>query len=500
MATSDTIIRLLREGQQPARALYERLGVSQPTLSRMVAQLGESILRFGKARQTQYALRRKVGSHDKFPLFRVSELGNLEQWGILHPVMPAAYLVEILPNNADGPRMDFHHGLPWYLQDMRPQGFLGRAFARYHGPMLGLPTDPNRWSDDQSLLALAHFGLDCPGNLLVGEEAASVYQTGALFSTAGGNLLSVPAEQRMHKYPEFARMALAGEIVGLSAGGEQPKFNIEVLCDGQSVHVMVKFTAPQDNAATRRWRSLLICEHLAFQVLRGWMPTSHSQLLNVETGGFADQLFLEVPRFDRIGNRGRCSVVSLKALDDEFTGLAADWPRVAAALVQAGKLGESVYEQVQKLYVFGVLIGNGDMHPGNLSFFVDEVTNPAPELADMAQASPPNMKALAPVGSLIPTFPQQPNRCATFTLTLAPVYDMLPMSLAPKPSGQIPGALPMPKVGINPPLEIWRAMLPLSCDYWRQVAAHSGVADDVRQIAHNQAEILSRLLNLTVPI
>ena len=58
----------------------------------MVAQLGESALRFGKARQTQYALRRKIGAHEKFPLFCINATGSLEQWGILHPVTPEAYL------------------------------------------------------------------------------------------------------------------------------------------------------------------------------------------------------------------------------------------------------------------------------------------------------------------------------------------------------------------------------------------------------------------------
>jgi hypothetical protein len=425
----------------------------------MVAQLGESILRFGKARQTQYALRRKIGSHEMFPLFRVSITGDLEQWGVLHPVMPESYLLETWANHAGEARMDLHHGLPWFLQDMRPQGFLGRAFARFHGPILGLPADPNRWNDDQTLLALTNTGHDCPGNLLVGEEAASIYQTGALFSLADRNLPPVPDDQRLQKYPEFARLALAGEVVGSSAGGEQPKFNIEILRDGQPLHVMVKFTAPQDNAATRRWRSLLICEHIAFQVLGELLPSSHSHLLSIETGGATSQLFLEVPRFDRIGDRGRCGVVSLKALDDEFAGLAADWPKIAAALVQLGMLSDAVYQQIQKLHAFGVLIGNSDMHPGNLSFFVDDVTKPAPEF------------------------------------NLAPVYDMLPMSLAPRPSGQIPEVLPMPKVGINPPLAIWREMLPLACNYWRQVAEHQGVADDVRQLAENQAEILSQPLN-----
>lgn len=457
MATNETVTKILREGPQPARALYERLGISQPTLSRLTNQLGESILRFGKARQTQYALRRKLGSHITFPLYRVSASGDLEQWGLLHPIMPEGYLVETWATQLNEARTEIHPGLPWYLQDMRPQGFSGRSFARFHGPMLGLPVDPNRWSDDQALLALANTGHDTPGNLMVGEESASHFQTNALFSKLDGAFQPVPAEQRLQAYPEFARLALSGEVIGSSAGGEQPKFNIRTLRDGQPVHVMVKFSAPQDNATTRRWRSLLICEHLAFEVLSEVFPGSKSELLSADVNGVS-QLFLEVPRFDRVGDRGRLGVVSLKALDDEFAGLATDWPRIAAALLQSGKLSEAVYQQVQKLYAFGVLIGNGDMHPGNLSFFVDDMAKPNPAYA------------------------------------LTPVYDMLPMSLAPRPSGQIPDALPVPRIGVNPPLEVWKEMLPLAIRYWHQVAAYPGVEDDVRQIAQKQAAILTSTL------
>jgi hypothetical protein len=457
MAASDTVVQILRAGPQPARVLYERLGVSQPTLSRLINQLGESILRFGKARQTQYALRRKLGSHAAFPLYRVDASGNLEQWGALHPIMPEGYLVETWASQTHEARLEVHSGLPWYLQDMRPQGFLGRSFARLHGPLLGLPIDPNRWSDDQTLLALAHTGDDMPGKLLVGEEAAASFQTVALFTSEDEVRLPIPADRRLQDYPRLASRALSGEVVGSSAGGEQPKFNCVVMRDGSPVLVMVKFTAPQDNEATRRWRSLLICEHIAFQVLRDLFPGSASELLSVDVNG-TPQLFLEVARFDRAGRRGRLGVVSLKALDDEFVGLAADWPKIAAALVQSGKLGEDVYLQVQKLYAFGVLIGNGDMHPGNLTFFVDDVSS------------------------------------ATPVYTLAPVYDMLPMSLAPRPSGQIPDALPQPRIGINPPLEVWNEMLPLAIHYWGRVTEHSGVADDVKQMAQKQADMLSRSL------
>lgn len=457
MAASDTVIQILREGSQPARALYERIGISQPTLSRLVSQLGESILRFGKARQTQYALRRKLGAHTTFPLYRVNTTGNLEQWGALHPIMPEGYLVETWATPQNEARMELHQGLPWFLQDMRPQGFLGRSFARFHGPLLGLPVDPNRWSDDQTLLALANAEDNSPGNLLVGEESAASFQTDTLFTCEDEPSLSIQSDCRLQMYPRLASWALSGEVVGSSAGGEQPKFNTEILRDGKLVHVMVKFTAPQDNAATQRWRSLLICEHIAFQVLSALFPCSASELLTADADG-VPQLFLEAPRFDRLGRRGRLGVVSLKALDDEYTGLATDWPKIAAALVQSGKLNESVYRQVQKLHAFGVLIGNSDMHTGNLSFLVDDITKPEP------------------------------------AYTLAPVYDMLPMSLAPRPSGQIPDALPTPKISVNPPLDIWKEILPLAIHYWRQVAGHPGVADDVKQIAQRQIEILSRPL------
>ncbi len=454
MAAYDTVIQILREGPQPANALYERLSISQPTLSRLINQLGVSILRFGKARQSQYALRRKLGAHHSFPLYRVSASGSLEQWGQLHPIMPEGYLVETLATEQHDARSDVHAGMPWYLQDMRPQGFLGRSFARFHAPILGLPVDPTRWSDDQTLLAFAHTGYDAPGNLLLGEEAASHVQTAALFSNLDRTQPRIASDLRLNEYPKLAQRALAGEVVGSSAGGEQPKFNIEILREGKPVHVMVKFSAPQDNATTQRWRSLLVCEHIALQVLRVCFPSSESELLSAEVNG-VPQLFLEVPRFDRVGEKGRLGIVSLKALDDEFAGLSSDWQKISAALVQAGKMSDAVYQQVLKLHVFGVLIGNSDMHSGNLSFFVDDVTQPEP------------------------------------IITLAPVYDMLPMSLAPRPSGQIPDALPLPKVGVNPPLVVWKEMLPLAIRYWHQVAAHPGVADDVKQMAQKQADLLT---------
>ncbi len=60
-------------------------------------------------------------------------------------------------DEADGVR-ELHAGLPWFLDDMRPQGFMGRTFAHTH-PALGLAADPRHWSADDALKALASAGL-----------------------------------------------------------------------------------------------------------------------------------------------------------------------------------------------------------------------------------------------------------------------------------------------------------------------------------------------------
>ena len=47
-----------------------------------------------------------------------------------------------------------HGGLPWFLDDMRPQGFMGRTFAHAH-PELHLGNDPRPWNDYDVLRAIA---------------------------------------------------------------------------------------------------------------------------------------------------------------------------------------------------------------------------------------------------------------------------------------------------------------------------------------------------------
>ena len=68
-----------------------------------------------------------------------------------------------------------------------------------------------------------------------------------------------------------------------------------------------------------------------------------------------------VERFDRIGNLGRCAITSLSALDAECLSTGSSpWPVLTHKLAAA------------RLWAFGTLIGNTDMHSGNLSFITDQ--------------------------------------------------------------------------------------------------------------------------------
>ncbi|MDD3484964.1 MAG: hypothetical protein PHT68_18685, partial [Azovibrio restrictus] len=144
-------------------------------------------------------------------------------------------------------------GLPWWLSDMRPQGYLGRAYASAHATSLGLPTNPERWNDTEVIRALLAHGHDTVGNLLVGNIARDRF-------------LEMPAPSpvdRASAYPALAQAASTGEAAGSSAGGEQPKFCAYT----DQGHVLVKFSAPDDNPVSARWRDLLLAEHLALATL-----------------------------------------------------------------------------------------------------------------------------------------------------------------------------------------------------------------------------------------
>jgi hypothetical protein len=339
-----SVLDELGRGVLSAADLRERLGVSPPTLMRMVRGAGRDVVRIGRARATRYALRRRWPNLDRsrFPLFRIDGTGSAESAGELMTL--AARQSVWMPAGR------VSSGLPIELVDARPSGFLGTHFAAIHAD-LRLPPRLSDWSDHHILIAMSRRGEDLPGNLIVGEESFARWQ--ALESVA----------TTRNEYPALAGATIAGHPPGSSAGGERPKFG--VLVGGR--HVLVKFAARAGTAdvVARRWCDLLVLEGTALDVV-GSRGISAARTSVIET---PSHWFLESERFDRVGARGRRGVVSLAAIHDDS---ADPWARAATSLAEAGRLTVEDARRLRWLDAFGALIGNTDRHQYNILFFTEE--------------------------------------------------------------------------------------------------------------------------------
>lgn len=193
-------------------------------------------------------------------------------------------------------------GMPWFLHDMRPQGLLGRLVTQRCAPQLGLDPDILRWHENAVLTAPLLRGDDGPGNVVLGDQS--------LDRALGNTPSMMPLHDRGQRYAQQARATQAGEQVGSSAAGEQPKFTVCVEGADEPHHVLMKFSERVDgNPVSRRWTDLLICESLASQLLR---KVGHASAHD-ELGWSDDPLFLQSTRFDRHGVHGRRGVAgSLK--------------------------------------------------------------------------------------------------------------------------------------------------------------------------------------------
>jgi hypothetical protein len=410
----ESIRTQLASGPVRARQLSELIGISQPTISRALNSLGNEIIRIGAGPSIQYALRDQVRGLSDIPIYRVDIAGRIRQLGTLVPVRPEGFVM--LQDDGD----TLHtHGLPWWLFDMRPQGYLGRAYALRHATELGLPAQLNEWSDTHALRALLAHGHDAVGNLLLGESSRGHFLT--MPSPA-----PIPVQERGEAFVRMAEEAARGEVPGSSAGGEQPKFTAYVETPNGSQHVLVKFTNARDNEISERWRDLLLAEHLAMQTLRqAGISAAETQIVD-----YGLQRFLQVERFDRIGERGRRGVFSLAALDAEFVGAGTGgWHVIAAQLARSGEITRAAAEGAALLYAFGTLIGNTDMHTGNIAFMSDHGR----------------------------------------PYDLAPAYDMLPMSFSPRSGGGLLNVIPPATIHAGIENAVWRHAVALAEDFLQRL-------------------------------
>ena len=145
---------------------------------------------------------------------------------------------------------------------------------------------------------------------------------------------------------------------------EQPKFT--AFNKTLQSHVIVKFSPKGDNEVAVRWKDILITEYHAAGVLdhHGY-PAVIPNMYELE-----GRLFLEFKRFDRVGEFGRSTMLSLDVIDREFAGIGSGWPQVMEELFRRELIDRQALENTNILNQFGKLINNNDMHLGNLSLSI----------------------------------------------------------------------------------------------------------------------------------
>lgn len=424
-----TIIEILSHGPATTRTLAAGTGMTRQTVNRKLRDLNDAVIKFDKVRPPlYYAVSEAFGSGNKIHLASVDPHGNTNLWGVLRPLGHGGFYLEttsIAPKVLKGNGEDgLYDGLPYFLYDMRPQGFIGRQVARDLNAQSDIfPPDPRNWNQEQIGRYLIANGDDLPGNLKIGIMALD-------------RVRRPPQKSRHEEYPELADKAVEGEVHGSSAGGEQAKF--ATYSRERDAHVIVKFSPKGDSELANRWRDILVTEYIASEVLHEInIPAAELQIF--EEG---DRLFLESLRFDRTGEYGRLPLISMQAIDNEFSGIGSGWLNAAAKLNERGLITWQHLYDIAVYWGFGKLINNTDMHLGNISFSID--------------------------GS---------------GFSLAPIYDMCSMGFSPKSSGEIPPlAFSLPS--IDGPLSFINDTIPMIKDmaraFWSKLEESELISDDLK--------------------
>jgi hypothetical protein len=322
------------------------------------------------------------------------------------------------------------------LTPLRPQGFLGRLQARKLA-LNGLAPDPEHWPLATQLFAALHLH-DAPGALVLGEP-------GMPTSTQPATLLPTHDMAELACALDAHSADVAATLpAGSSAGGEQPKL-LATLDTG--LHVLVKFTPPLGTPFGQRWHDLLHTEAVALQTL-----AEHGvAAARCTVVSSAQRSYLISERFDRIGPRGRRHVVSVGAAHAAFVpGPYQHWAATCEALAKQRRLGNALDAQTARLlWQFGRLIGNTDMHSGNLSLVLD--------------ASLPLLKG---------------------RFSLAPAYDMLSMRWRPDP--MLGGAADYAPFEPDA-LSLAGPAAPMARAFWQALAENEKVSHALREVAGEMA-------------
>ena len=437
---ADVILSHLTEGTAASADLETLLRQSQSTVSRQLRALMADgrVIRIGSRRGARYALSRQIeGIGARWPLRRIDPSGQVHELGLLHALAGGEYLLAAASRFAWS---GLTHGLPYYLQDQRPAGFLGRAVPlRY--PELALPQRVLDWNDDHYLRYLTQRGSDAVGDLVLGDRALDEALLGMQQRPA------LRDDERAVHYPRLVAQVMEGGLPGSSAHGEHPKF-VALLEGPPPRQVLVKFSPSTRTHVGERWADLLVAEHLAHEVLRAaGVAAAQSRIER-----YADRVYLETVRFDRVERVGRIGVSSLFAIDSALYGKLDNWIDAGKRLAADGRIDAATLGTIRLLATFGALIANTDRHLGNLA-----------------------------------CFDRYDGR-----FTLAPVYDMLPMLYAPEHDELRERNFAPPAPNSDNLREFGRARA-LAERYWSACAGDARISEGFRGIAAANLQALQAL-------
>jgi len=427
---------LKRRGALAAPEIAKVLNLTQPSFSRLVSTMPDLLI-LGAAQNRLYALSR---TSEKYPIVKVGENAEVYALGELCLLEPKG--AAFIPSKQTNLRLKVFEDVPYFVWDLRPQGYLGKIFVSQH-PELKLPERWEDWREEDLFKTLNLRGDDLVGNLLIGRVSFERFQI--------KEPEIVLHAQRKKKYPVYADRTLRGAFVGSSAGGEQPKFTLPIQNEKNIQHVIVKFSPPNKTAAGLRWADLLYAEELALNILReGGYSAAKAEAFEA-----AGRVFLEGVRCDRVGLKGRQGVLTLGAIDDEFIGSRESWTKTALRLREQKRINKQDASTMIFLDCFGSLIANSDRHFGNLSLYWElDAKN----------------------------------------FSLAPVYDMLPMAYAPAQGNVVKRDFKKP-VSQFEQIEVWESARVLAIEFWRRLSLDDRVSSNFRAIAKANQKIIEGRVN-----
>ena len=145
-------------------------------------------------------------------------------------------------------------------------------------------------------------------------------------------------------------------------------------------------------------------------------------------------------------------MVSLSAIDDYLHGQRDNYTQAAIRLQRSGTIPPEDAAIMRLVHCFGMLIGNTDMHFGNVSFLFD----------------------------------------ADGRFRLTPIYDMLPMLYAPV-SDQLVERQFAPATLPSDAMSAWHQAYQLAGNFWRRVAEDPHISEEFKAITRANERTIEEL-------